>query len=445
MNVRSAWKPLIVVVVIASLAVFGYASRERWRTWLLPIPPAIAEDEHSEQPPADKVLLSDQAQRNLKLVARPLQPGTYWRTRSIPGMIVDRPGLSDRGVVSPVTGVVSRIDRIAGQLVRPGENLFAIKVLSESLQLTQMELFKASQEIKLVEEQKKRLTGGGSVVSESRLIEIDNQLTRWQSSRKALSQELLNRGLSNAQIASIQDGNFVSEIVVAAPQRSATDPSFEVQQLRVELGQQVQAGQTLCLLSNHLKLAIEGQAFVDESPLLERSLRENWPIEVDFAEADTRDWPALPSSFQIAYIANTIDAESRTFRFQMWLENQSRTIERDGRSQLLWRFRPGQRVRLKVRIDSIPNVFILPGDAVVSEAANSYVFRQNGDTFERKPVTIVERARDVVVIANDGSVPPGIAVAQSGAAQINRMLKSSSGLPPGAHMHADGSIHYGKH
>ncbi|MGL4465773.1 MAG: efflux RND transporter periplasmic adaptor subunit, partial [Planctomycetia bacterium] len=150
--------------------------------------------------------------------------------------------------------------------------------------------------------------------------------------------------------------------------------------------------------------------------------------------------------FRIATIANNIDPETRTFRFLMPLENQSRTIERDGWSQLLWRFRPGQQVRLSARVEPLENVFVLPVDAVVREAGEAYVFRQNVNVFDRKPVQIVYQDRRHVVLANDGGVPPGVYVARTGAAQLNRMAKSQSGASPkGFHIHADGSLHMGAH
>jgi hypothetical protein len=124
------------------------------------------------------------------------------------------------------------------------------------------------------------------------------------------------------------------------------------------------------------------------------------------------------------------------------LTNQSRSFESSGKTLLLWRYRPGQKVRLNVKVEELDNVFVLPTDAVVREGPEVYVFRQNGDLFERKPVRVVYQDRRHVVIANDGSVPPGLFVARNGATQINRVLKAGTGaLPPGFHMHADGTIH----
>jgi hypothetical protein len=64
--------------------------------------------------------------------------------------------------------------------------------------------------------------------------------------------------------------------------------------------------------------------------------------------------------------------------------------------------------------------------------------------FERLPVHVLHEDRVHVVVANDGSIPPGSYIAQGAAASLNRVLKaqsSSGGLPPGFHVHADGSVH----
>ena len=447
-------RTLVFVAVIGCVAGGGYATRERWMPVLFPSQHAGDPEksaEHAEPAaPSEQVLLSEQAQKNLRLTSQPLKPTTFWKTFTVPGMVIDRPGFSDRGVVAPVTGVVSRIHRVAGETVRPGDVLFTFKLLSESLHQTQTDLFKTAQDIKLAQVQRQRLLASAGAVAEVRIIEVENQIARLEVSVKAYRQELLNRGLRPEQIDGVAEGKFVNELAIVVPPR-ATEPAiapsaFEIEKLTVELGQQVQAGQTLCLLANHQLLAIEGRAFRDESPLLERSVKDGWPVEVDFTEDGGHDWPPLGQTFRITYIANTIDEESRTFRFLMPLDNQSRIVEHAGQSQVLWRFRPGQRVRLLVRIEKLENVFVLPVAAVARDGADAYVFRQNGDLFDRKPVQVVYQDRSNIVIANDGSVPAGVYVAQTGAAQLNRMVKSQSGTTPkGFHIHADGSVHMGSH
>ena len=454
-------KPFLPIAMVAALATLGYFTRDQWLPLLQRTKPAATVETAEEvTTPTSKVIVSEQAQQNLGLVAKPLKVQTFWKTIQVPGMVVDRPGQSDRGIVAPATGVVSEILHFPGDTVQPGDALFRLKMVSESLYLTQTELFKATQEITLAQAQKKRLEAS-TATSESRLIEVDNQISRFQVAVKAYRQELLNRGFGPVLIDGIAEGKFINEISIVVPPPSripsslipqpsslplnaegATAPTFEVQELKVDLGQQVQAGQTLCLLSNHQSLAIEGRAFRDETPLLERSVKEGWSVEVDFQEDAATDWPAVDQGFRIRHMANTIDPVNRTFAFLMPLENQSRTIEDEGRTQTLWRFRPGQKVRILVRVGKLDNVFVLPADAVAREGAEAFVFTQNDNTFERKPVRVLLQDRQQVVLANDGSLLPGTYVVQSAATQLNRMVKAgSSGAPKGYHMHADGSLH----
>jgi membrane fusion protein, heavy metal efflux system len=453
-------KAVVALAILTGVGVGGYATQDRWMPVLFPASksePTADDDGHAEPAtPSEQVLLSVQAQKNLRLTSRPLKAEGFWKTISVPGMVIDRTGFSDHGVVAPVTGVVSRIHKVAGDTARPGDVLFTLKLLSESLHLTQTDLFKSSQDIKLAEAQKKRLTASAGAVAEARVIEVDNQITRLVVAVKAYRQELLNRGLPPDQIDGVAEGKFVSEIPIVVPARPTAPttaakappepPAFELQEVKAELGQQVQAGQTLCLLANHQLLALEGRAFRDESSLLERVVKEGWPVGVDFEEEVGHGWGDFGQTFHVTYIANTIDPDTRTFRFLIPLDNQSRVIEKDGRTQTLWRFRPGQRVRLLVRVEKLDNVFVLPAEAVAREGAEAYVFRQNGDVFDRKPVQVVYQDRTTAVVANDGSVQPGVYVAQTGAAQLNRMIKSQSGtVPSGFHIHADGSVHMGKH
>lgn len=451
-------KPVAVVLLLAGMGFAGYSTREQWLPLLQPTKPAESVESSGEAAaPVTKVIVNEQAQTNLGLTAKPLKARTYWKTIPVPGMVVDRPGLSDRGVTAPVTGVVVKIAHVPGDSVRPGDVLFTIRVLSEALHLTQTDLFKATQDITLAQAQRKRLAASGGAVPEARLIEVDNQISRLEVAVNAYRQELLSRGFTPDQIDGVAGGKFVREITVATPPRPPavalsvpspgvpTDPpaTFEVQELKVDLGQQVQAGQTLCTLANHQLLAVEGRAFRDETPLLERSVREKWPVEVDFQEEATADWGEVKQTFRIRQMANTIDPLNRTFAFLIPMENESRVVDDEGRSLTLWRFRPGQKVRLLVRVQEVKNVFVLPADAVARDGPEAFVFTQNVNTFERKPVRVLLQDRRQVVLANDGSLPPGTYVVQGGAAQLNRMVKAggASGVPKGYHIHADGSLH----
>lgn len=455
----------VVVIVAATIVIGGLATREYWQSTLMHSS-AEGHDESDAMPLAEPTVLklSRQARANLGLVAKPVTYGDYWRTIQVPGVIVDRPGQSDRGVTSPAVGVVSKIHAFTGDTVRPGEKLFTLRLLSEYLQNAQSELFKATRETELIQEERTRLESlatTGSIAG-NRIIELNQQIRRQAGFIQAYRQDLLTRGLSPAQIDQIAAGNFVSTIDVVAPPPLEADATpgesrqvaviensagdgviYEVQELKIELGQQVLAGQLLSVLANHQRLFIEGHAFKREAPFLEQAARAGWPIEVEFTEDDAHHWPTFEQTYEIRHLANTIDTDSRTFDFYIPLTNQSRMYDKQGESFIVWRFRPGQRVRLRVPVERLENVLVLPAEAIVREGPEAYVFRQNGDLFDRFPVRVLLQDRTHVVVARDSTIPPGIYLAQGSAASLNRVLKAqaASGVPAGFHVHADGTVH----
>jgi membrane fusion protein, heavy metal efflux system len=453
---------MLILAVLSGLIAAGAWYRDAWLPLLqprhaaAPTPGAAGDEAPISQ--AKVLELSPQARQNLKLVARPAKLSNYWRSVIVPGEIADRPGLSDRGVTSPAVGIVTQIHSFAGDTVRPGDRLFTLRLVSEYIHNTQSELFKVTRDIELENEKRQRLAQiGEGAIPQVRIIEVDQQLRRLQAASESYRQDLLTRGLSLDQIAQVASGTFVATVDVVAPppisapsgsgasvpNPPASDLAYEVQELKVDLGTQVQAGQLLGVLSNHGLLYIAGHAFKREASSLERAAQAHWPIRVEFAEDDAASWPALDQTFEIRHLSNTVDPTSRTFDFFVPMTNQSRSYAKDGKTFVVWRFRPGQRVRLHVPAEELKDVIVLPAAAVVREGPEAYVFRQNGDLFDRRPVRLLHEDRLNVVIANDGSVAPGWYLAQGSAASLNRVLKaqSASGTPVGVHVHADGTVH----
>ena len=135
----------------------------------------------------------------------------------MPGMVVDRPAQSDRGIVAPLTGVVTKVHHFPGDTVKPGDTLFTLRLLSETLHLTQSELFKTSKEIEFARDQKTRLAAVGGAIPEAKFVEVDNQLKRLTVAARAYRTELLTRGLTPEQIDGVAEGKYVSEIEVNTP------------------------------------------------------------------------------------------------------------------------------------------------------------------------------------------------------------------------------------
>lgn len=492
--------PMLIMAVATTVWVF--------REQIFQTPSGDDLSAHAPTDPVEKLEileLGPQARKNLKLNSAPARQTDYWRAITIPGAIQDRPGVSDRGITSPAVGNISEIHVYPGDTVRPGERLVTIKLFSEYLQSTQTQLYKASQEIALLRKEITRLSSVATsgAISQSRIIELNNDVRRQETIIQASKQELLNRGLAPLQVEQISSGNFVSTIdLVAPPPRSIvsetsssseslniTSPTsqernettayeanaarktssgyesnigqtsggtqvntddqitetitYEVQKLSVELGQTVQAGELISELSNHRHLYIVGHAFKREAGWLERVASENRSVEVEFADDSAESWKPLDQTFEIRHLSNTIDEQSRTFDFYLPLVNQSQVYENGGENFLLWRFRPGQRTRIHVPVEKLENVFVLPAEAVAHEGPNAFVYRQNGDLFNQIAVHVLHQDRRHVVIANDGSITPGTFLAQNAGASLRRVLKSqsASGEQPGLHVHADGTVH----
>jgi biotin carboxyl carrier protein len=471
MRLRSLVVPLVTVAVLGAAGFAGYRTRDRWLPAAFPTGSAApvggghAHEEggghdhagHDHGAAADRVKLSPQAQQNLGLDVDTLAPEVYWRTLLIPGVVVDRPGESDRSVTSKVAGVVTDIKARPGDTVKAGAPLFALQLASEFIQAAQTDLAKTAKEVEFAVARRARVAAlvKSGTQTEAVLIEEDNAIKRQTTLLQAYRRQLQVFGLTPEQVTRAERGEVITEVVIHAPSRTAAaapaspggpngaDALFEVQELKVSLGDQVQVGQTLCLLANHQRLFIEGQAFKSEAGVLASAAEKKVPIRAEFADETPGEWPA-PQPLVIHHLSNQVDAATRTFAFYLPLENQPRTFERDGKSFFVWRYRPGQRVRLRVPVEKLVTLapdgaerppFVLPAGAVVREGPEAFVFVQSGDVFVRKPVRVLYEDRADAVVANDGSITEADFVVKNRAAAINRALKASQAGAEGGHGH----------
>jgi cobalt-zinc-cadmium efflux system membrane fusion protein len=432
---------LVPILVVAAIGV-GVATKDRWLPLVTPKKGAKGEagekaDAHAAHGPIDRIKLTEAARANLGIKSKVVKTSEFWRTLMIPGTVIDRPAISDRGVTAPAMSVVTDIRARPGDAVKPGELLFGLRLVSEIVQNSQSELFKNARELVLVKEQVDRLKSSQGAIAGQVIIDKEQQVRRLQTVAEALRQELATRGMTREQIDKVEAGTFIRELIVVAPQPVASMPAsssetsdgtpftYEVQELKVNLGDQVQAGQTLAILSNHSSLLVEGHAFRADAGLIERAAREGFPVAVEFVQDTPGDWPTEPAELTISHLANSVDPATRTTSFFLPLANQGRSFQREGKSVMIWRYRPGQRVKVRVPVEKMEDVIVLPPDAVTFDGPEAYVFRQNGDSFQRVGVHVAYSDATAVIVANDGQIGPGMFVAQSGAAALNRAVKAA--------------------
>lgn len=469
-GLRNNWRFVSIVLgVIVVLTAVAYFQRQRLQGWFVGAAIESADHDHDHDhdhahDDSNRLRLSKQARDNLRLIVKPVKPGVYWRTINVPGLVIERPGEGDRAVTAPTAGVVTRVLAVPGDTVRPGDALFTLRAVGEALQTSQSELFKTARELEINREQQARLAplAKSSAIPPNRLLDLEFQQRRLEATLDAARNDLAIRGVSAEQIDEIARGKFVTEITVfvpaatrqdtpatenrqgvvrtalesqANPLRSETTVNYEIEQHRVALGEQVQSGQVLCHLASHQQLMIEGRGFKREAHLLRRATEEAWPITAEFSEDADSPWPPLVKPLVIRHLAGVVDPASQTFPFYIPLVNQSVDYRRGERKFRAWRFRPGQRVRLLVPVEKFEQVFVLPNDAIARDGLEAYVFRQNGEVFERHPVAVKYEDRENVVLAADGSLGTGQFIAHNAAAQMNRAIKAQS-APGGGHDHA---------
>src|SRR5205085_7823823 len=133
-------------------------TQDTWKKWLLPGKNARQEAPKDDAPDDPlRLKLSEQAKKNLRLVIKEVRRETYWRKIYLPGSVVDRPGHSDRGIPAPIAGVITHVFAVPGKVVRAGDELFRLRLVSDSFQTSQMELFKSTRELEIVQKERKRL------------------------------------------------------------------------------------------------------------------------------------------------------------------------------------------------------------------------------------------------------------------------------------------------
>jgi cobalt-zinc-cadmium efflux system membrane fusion protein len=390
--------------------------------------------DHPGHDEANALELSQQAEGNIGLKTMTVELSSFERTISVPGMVVERPGRSILRVTAPLTGVVTKIHTIQGEAVTPGQPLFELRLTHEELVQAQGNLLRLLGELDVVKREVARLdrvTESGAVAGKV-LLERQYEQHKLEAAIEAQRQALLLHGLSPEQANEIvSKRTLLHSLVVTAPPapqdaQGSPDRFLQVQALDVEQGQHVNAGEPLSTLSDHSELYIEGTAFEQDAAYLNQAVENRSEVTAIVESGDGR--AEIVHGLSILYVANQVDPQSRGLHFYVRLPNRLvRKAESGGHRFISWQFKPGQRLRLRVAVETWKDQIVLPAQSIVQDGAETYVFQRFGDHFDRRPVRVDYRDPLSVVIAQDGSLKPGDVVAASGAQQLHLALKNKSG------------------
>lgn len=403
-----------------------------------------AAHDHAGHEDAASLELSPQALKNIGYEPFTVSLRDFERSISLPGMVVERPGKTQYRVSAPLGGVVTKVHVIEGETVAAGQPLFDIRLTHEELVSAQGEFLKTIEELDVVNREIARLESlTEGVVAGGRLRDQKYDRQKLEALMRAQRQALLLHGLADADVDQIISSRLLLQsLTIKAPQHDekcacGDDHLFHVQRLPVERGQQVNAGETLCVLADHCNLYIEGTAFEQDASQIREAAASGALVSADLLISDRRE--PMVEGLKILYLSDQVDRDSRAFHFYLTLPNKVALDRQEGDHRFLqWKFKPGQRVELRVPVEKWASRLVVPAEAVVSDGAETYVFQKNGSHFDRVPVHVEYRDQKFAVIAADGALKPQAVIASRGAFQMNLDLKNKSGggvNPHAGHTH----------
>lgn len=427
--------------------------------------------------------LTWEAFANLGLEVRDVQFTDYSREIVIPGQVVEIAGISSRGVAAPVAGVVRDVFVVEGQLVAFDEPLFTLEVTDEALTNSQVALLELVNRMQVVEQEIERIAplAETGAIAGRRSLELNYERRSLLAQRDARLQELAIRGLSARQIkAIIDDQTLIKRVQVwLTPELMARLPNplsdgnvgqqsllanttrFVVEALPVNPGESVERGDDLCDLSNHQLLHVRGAAFEEDLAELNQDDLTHLGVAIDFGHRHHGDHQHVEriEELAISYVDNHVNEDTQLFHFYVPLENRvARDVEDQGRVFRQWRFKPGQRAHVRIPVDQWKSQICVPRAAVVKDGLEHYVFVRKAfrgylreipssssnaassqkyyAEFESVAVRVLHQDESTVVLARDGGVREGDAIAWNGAYLLNLATKSSGNTGSHGHGHA---------
>jgi len=386
--------------------------------------------DHAAHGEDDALTLTDQARKTIGLTEGKVTISTFARTIGVPGMVVERKGRSRFTIIAPLTGYLTKIQVTEGDAVSPEQLLFELRLTHEELVQLQADLLKTTTEVDVVRREIARLEGIGpeGLIPTKTILERKYELQKLEAVLESQRQALLLHGLAESQVEQIlASRTLLHTVAVRAPAEPPlpAHATLLVQELLVEQGQHVNAGDTLAILVDHETLLIEGEAFEQDLPRIVTAAKEKRPVT---AVLETKSGPATRlDGLALASVSSRVDPESRALHFYVTLPNEQVAAGSGDDRFVTWRYKPGQRMQLLVPVEEWRDRIVLPPEAVAQDGLEHYVFMTHGDHVHRQPVHVEYRDPTAVVIADDGALSPGDQIAMTAAQQLQLALKNRSG------------------
>jgi cobalt-zinc-cadmium efflux system membrane fusion protein len=338
------------------------------------IPPSIS----GQQAEPGLVKLTPQEVNELKIKVLPVSGNVSNYQISVPGMVFPSP--NHVSIIStPINGRISRITVHEGQAVRKGQELFSI----ESLEFGNM----VSEYLQAVSEEKyqtSRLQRLEQLVEQT--ISSKNELDRTQSDYQRATTAAI---AAKAKLKAIGVPDHEIEAYKVSEQ---IDPTLKIHspisgvldQRTVELGQAVNALETLARVLDNNQVLIRGYVSPDDS----RFIHEGDSVKITQRQGDQLVIPAI-----IGSINPGIDETNRSVVINILATTQAG-----------WP-KPGENVRLDISTSTAGQVIAIPLEALTYDGNDAIVFVQKNESTYEKRVVQVSGFRDKYALAKTGLAP----------------------------------------
>jgi len=244
---------------------------------------------------------------------------------------------------------------------------------------------------------------------------------------------LLQRGYSVADVRNLHDLGALEPVVEIKALPASVAPDWDVVAVKVKPGAHVEVGAELVDLVDAREMYLRLEPVGAEGADLLRVMTEGARC---VARPLVKGSGPILDEIKIAFVTSSGAGEG-TAGFAR-VKNTAFAVgpEESPRRHRSWRLRSGLRYVLRIPVQQMKNVLVLPREAVTYNGADRVVFIPDGDAFKPLPVTVAFEDDEVVVVPLGGGskIFPGDQLVQSGAYALGLALRGS-GSGGGGHGH----------
>ncbi|MDA7909351.1 efflux RND transporter periplasmic adaptor subunit, partial [bacterium] len=217
---------------------------------------------------------------------------------------------------------------------------------------------------------------------------------------------------------------------------------YTVESIQALEGTNQAFGSSLCELTYHDDLLIEGLAYESDIDKISSANETGLNFTAQFGEGKTME---SRDKLKLFKIENHVDSQSQTYPIFVEIKNEivGKTTDENNRNYVNWKFKPGQRAHLEFPIETWKDQVVVPLGAIAREGPETFVFLKISHThegpegttheFQKVPVKVLHTDKYYAVLARSIKLDPLENYALDQAYKLNLALKQAAGGSGGAH------------